>query len=56
MRIQLHKRLSQSFVEEALEAFNEHRLNGEKLGELLAIKRDRLTSLWSQGELVSSVS
>jgi hypothetical protein len=45
MKTQLHKRLSQDFVEEILEAFNSHRISEEKACELLGVKRARLNRL-----------
>ena len=45
MKAQLHKRLSQDFVEEILEAFNSHRISEEKVCELLGVKRARLYRL-----------
>jgi hypothetical protein len=51
MRSQLHKRFSRSFVEEILEAFNDHRISEEKVCELLDLRRARLyelRELWLQ--------
>lgn len=45
MGTQLHKRLSKSFVEEILEAFNDHRMSEEKACEMLGIHRARLYEL-----------
>lgn len=45
MSAQLHRRLSQSFVEEILEAFNDHRISEEKACELLGLHRARLYEL-----------
>ena len=45
MSKQLHKRLSKEFVEEILEAFNDHRIAEEKACELLGIKRAQLYKL-----------
>jgi hypothetical protein len=45
MSRQLHKRLSKEFVEEILEAFNDHRIAEEKACELLGIKRAQLYKL-----------
>lgn len=42
---QLHKRLSKSFVEEILEAFNDHRVSEEKACEMLGVRRSRLYEL-----------
>jgi hypothetical protein len=42
---QLHKRLSKSFVEEILEAFNDHRVSEEKACEMLGVGRSRLYEL-----------
>jgi hypothetical protein len=42
---QLHKRLSKSFVEEILEAFNDHRISEEKACEMLGVGRSRLYEL-----------
>jgi hypothetical protein len=41
MSPQLHKRLSKSFVEEILEAFNDHRISEEKACEMLGLRRAR---------------
>jgi len=45
MSRQLHKRLSKEFVEEILDAFNDHRIAEEKACELLGIKRAQLYKL-----------
>ena len=45
MSRQLHKRLSKEFVENILEAFNDHRIAEEKACELLGIKRAQLYKL-----------
>ena len=45
MSAQLHRRLSQSFVEEILEVFNDHRISEEKACELLGLQRARLYEL-----------
>lgn len=44
---QLHKRLSKSFVEEILEAFNEHLISEseEKACDMLGVRRSRLYEL-----------
>ena len=42
---QLHKRLSKSFVEEILDAFNDHRISEEKACEMLGLRRARLYEL-----------
>ena len=41
MSPQLHKRLPMSFVEEILEAFNDHRISEEKACEMLGVRRAR---------------
>jgi hypothetical protein len=45
MSAQLHKRLPKSFVEEILEAFNDHRISEEKACEMLGVRRARLYKL-----------
>lgn len=45
MSSQLHKRLPKSFVEEILEAFNDHRISEEKACVMLGIRRARLYKL-----------
>lgn len=45
MSPQLHKRLSKSFVEEVLDAFNDHRISEEKACEMLGLRRARLYEL-----------
>ncbi|MBS3818073.1 hypothetical protein KGY73_00995 [bacterium] len=42
MSKQIHKRLSKKFVENILEAFNDHRIAQEKVWELLGLKRVQL--------------
>lgn len=59
MSAQLHRRLSQSFVEEILEAFNDHRISEEKACELLGLHRARLYELrerWLQCLIGKSLS
>jgi len=45
MSAQLYKRLPKSFVEEILEAFNDHRISEEKACEMLEIRRAQLFKL-----------
>jgi hypothetical protein len=49
MSRQLHKWLSKEFVEEILEAFNDHRIAEEQACALLGIKRAQLRSFLSAG-------
>jgi hypothetical protein len=45
MSAQVHKRLPQGFVEEILEAFNDHRISEEKACEMLGIRRAQLSKV-----------
>jgi len=42
---QIHKRLSKEFVEEVLEAFNDHRIGEEKACEMLGVRKAQLYKL-----------
>lgn len=52
MIAQIHRRLSRSFVEEILEAFNDHRISEEKACEILGVRRARLYELRKRWLLV----